>query len=113
MVDQAPEDELPPLSDVLNKFAESEFIGEPDKVEVETETVNVIKATPIEDYVKKNLNLIGLSGDEAIISDGKTGKMHFLKLGDTMKINDVDVKVGEITSEYVELSDGDKKIRIE
>lgn len=112
LVDQAPEDELPPLGEVLTKFAESEFVGKPDKVEVKTVDPKKPEPTPIETYVKENLNLIGLSGDEAIISDGKTGKMHFLKLGDTMIINDVEVKVSEVSSEYVELSDGDKKVRI-
>lgn len=113
LIDQDPEDELPSLGEVLNKFADSEFIGVPEKIEAPGTKPAKPAPTPIEDYVKKNLNLIGLSGEEAIVSDGKTGGMHFLKLGDTMRINDVDVKVNGISSEYVELSDGDKKIRIE
>jgi hypothetical protein len=113
LVDQAPEDELPPLDEVLTKFAEDPFVGKPEKVKAAPEKVKKVEKTPLEVYVKKNLNLIGLSGDEAIISDAKTDKMHYLKVGGTMNINDIDVSVVGITSEYVELGDGDKKIRIE
>lgn len=111
LTDQDPEDKLPPITEVLTKFAESKFIGKPDEIKID-KTGEKVKVTPVEDYIKKNLNLIGLSGDESIISDGKTGKMHFLKLADSMMINEVEVTVENITSEYVELSDGDKKIRI-
>ena len=118
LVDQAPEDKLPPLNVVLTKSTASRLIGAEDAVKVDPKKKPGKQTTPVEDYIKKNLNLIGLSGDgsgavEAIISDGKSGKMHFLVLGGTLRINDVDVEVVEITSEYIEFADGDKKIRIE
>lgn len=118
LVDQAPEDKLPPLNIVLNKSTAGKLIGAEDVAKVDPKQKPGKQTTPIEDYVKKNLNLIGLSDDgsgnvEAIISDGKSGKMHFLLLGGKIRINDVDVKVIDITSEYIEFADGDKKIRIE
>ncbi len=118
LVDQAPEDKLPPLNVVLTKSTASKLIGAEDAAKADPKKKPSKQTTPVEDYVKKNLNLIGLSGDgsgnvEAIISDSKSGKMHFLVLGGTLRINDVDVKVAEITSEYIEFADGDKKIRIE
>ena len=116
LVDQEPEDKLPPLDDVIEKFSENKLIGRPEEVKAEP-TEPVVKVTPLEDYARKNLNLIGLSksdeGTEGIINDIKNDKMYYLTVGSTMKINDVEVKVSDITSEYVELTDGKKKIRIE
>ncbi len=116
LVDQEPEDKLPPLDDVIEKFSESKLIGRPEEVKAEP-AEPVVKVTPLEDYARKNLNLIGLSkgddGTEGIINDIKNDKMYYLTVGSTMKINDVEVKVSDITSEYVELTDGKKKIRIE
>ena len=112
-LDQAPDGELTPLDDVLKDWQEQPLFGQKTRPQAATNKVTVVEPTPFEIYARNNLKLIGLSGDEAILSDRKVDKMHFLTVGGTFTVNDVEIKVADITSEHVEVLDGEKKIQIE
>lgn len=117
-LDQLPEEALPPIEDVLKAFKENPIIG--PRKPARTVGSATVTPTPLDNYVKENLNLIGLSnvpGDadtpEAIIVDKKLEKMHFLRIGDKVSINKRELELVEVTAEYAELLDGETKIRVE
>jgi hypothetical protein len=118
-LDQVPDGELAPLDDVLKDWEEQQLFGQKTHPLAATNTVTPVKqTTPFEVYARQNLKLIGLSSDgkggsEAILSDRKADKMHFLTLGGTFTVNDVQITVSDITAEYVEVVDGEKKVQIE
>jgi len=116
-LDQLPEEALSPIEDVLKAFEQNPIIG-PRKTVV-IERTKIATPTPLVEYIKKNLNLIGLSnvaGDadmpEAIIMDKKIEKMHFLRLGDKIIINDRELELVAIAAEYAEVLNGETRIQI-
>ena len=118
-LDQVPDGELAPLDDVLKDWEEQQLFGQKTHPLAATNTVTPVKqTTPFEVYARQNLKLIGLSSDgkggsEAILSDRKADKMHFLTLGGTFTVDDVQITVSDITAEYVEVVNGEKKVQIE
>ena len=113
-MDSAADQSTIPIEDVLKAFKEKSIIGMKELAQpVAPGPKKPPPATSLELYAKENLNLIGLSDDEAIVVDKKIDKMYFLKVGDKIKIDDRDLSLVEITSEQVTVTVGDREIRIE
>jgi hypothetical protein len=65
-------------------------------------------------YARSNMRYIGTSlvgsALEAIVHDKKTGKMHYLRTGAVLPIEDKDVSVVEVQGEAIILTDGEAKL---
>lgn len=69
-------------------------------------------------YMKENVNMIGLSGGpatsslEAILFDKKVQKMHVVKFGQKLTVEQREITVESIIGEEVVLSDGKVKMTL-
>jgi|GEM_PF-5888872 len=65
-------------------------------------------------YARNNMKYIGTSqvGNalEAVVHDKKTGKMHYLRTGAVLRIEDRDISVVEVQGEAIVLTDGEEKM---
>lgn len=113
--------ELPALAPVLSSISENRFLRRPgETVEIKTVVVENNRAAPPppppadwQKYAKENLVLKGLSrlldGSntlEAIVNDENENRMHFLKTGQTILLENVEVEITAIKNDTIELSDG-------
>ena len=65
-------------------------------------------------YARANMRYIGTSqvgsALEAIVNDKKTGKVHYLRAGAILPIEDRDISVAEVQGEAIILTDGEAKL---
>lgn len=116
------EQELPELKIVLQEWADNPIVrlrDEPATVRQQASGQQKPPETPLSVYVEENLNLIGLSltggpgGTEAIVVDNKTGKMHFLKVGDKIQAGNHELELVNIQGEKARFSGGNEELTIE
>ena len=80
------------------------------------ETIKIINV-PWQTYAKENYKLMGFAGPdpataEAIVSDKKENKLHFLAVGGRIDIMGAKINVAEVQKDYVLLSDGKGSLQI-
>lgn len=94
-------------------------VGE-DKVEVTV--TNLVKKPTISEaqqYISRNLNLIGVSPGrdgtlvEAIFTDAQTKRNYFLKLGGKITINSWELELKQIAADHAILLCGKEEVRVE
>lgn len=118
MVDtwEEPEYQLPPLAELLKAFEARDIIVNPDLAPVaEEEEVTMVRrktSAGWTKYVRENLDLIGLTGGEAIVMDNKQGEMLFLRLGQEVVIQEQKLKLESIGGEQIELFDGKDRVTV-
>lgn len=109
--------QLPPIENVLDSFQRKPIFSRLEGREGEETPRERIPNW--EAYARDNVNLIGTSmfaGEgqpgqrEAILVDSKTGKMHFLQVGQTVVLDNQELELKRIESDNVVLSDGAKDI---
>jgi hypothetical protein len=108
--------ELPPITDILAIVDGKIFPGE--EPIVSTNTTTTVTTAQSEGWARKNIKLAGIAQlteeeREAIVMDKGVGKVHFLRVGDTMLANGVEFKITRIESKKVAITDGSGEIWLE
>ena len=109
--------ELLPIEEILADVATKPIFYNPSERKGIEDEEKVIKP-PLGDYPRKNLRLAGIAElseeeREAIVMDKGVGKVHFLRVGDTMLANGVEFKITSIESKKVAITDGSGEIWLE
>jgi hypothetical protein len=112
--------DLPPIENVLGSFSRKPIFSRLDGTTDEVVTQRV-RVPDWEAYTRDNVNLIGMSAvvgnaaedrREAIFFDAKTGQMHFLRVGQSLRVEEQDLRLTRIGDESAVLSDGTRDVEI-
>ena len=108
--------ELSPIADILAIVDGKIFPGE--EPPVSTNTTTTVTTAQSGSYARRNIKLAGIAQLteeewEAIVMDKGIGKVHFLRVGDTMLANGVEFKITRIESKKVAITDGSGEIWLE
>jgi hypothetical protein len=112
---------LPPIENVLDSFSRKPIFSRLDSGGGDDGKPKPAPGPDWEAYTRENVNLIGTSvtaGEgqserrEAILVDGKTGRMHFLQIGQKLVIEKRELELKQIESDSVMLSDGVRTVAV-
>ena len=117
---EEPEEDLPPLEELLKSFETRPILRGPEQVVQQQQPVNQPQQKPqlpaAVKHVKEHFDLIGLStrngGREAIVLDRKEGKMHFVRVGQDVSLKGQALNVVSIGADSVVLTDGEQKVTV-
>jgi hypothetical protein len=111
---------LPPIENVLDSFSRRPIFS---RLEGGTEEVAAqrVRIPNWEAYTRENVNLIGTSAVmadgaptqlEAVLVDAKTGRMHFLQVGQSLRVEQQELRLTRIGDDKVVVSDGTRDVEI-